>query len=165
MCFGQTQGRKTVQFFRPPRILTRRTKTASEVTVRFTWSWRFLESRELVRTVPLTSPVQQSPSVLQAELWGLCSLDLACSAAPSRRVNDGRPDSFYDFFFFLMIFRRAYNSWWTEIRFVHMFATRCYRHLTLQRDTYIWQYRPWHKGLCQWHTLEKRYILSYAWLP
>lgn len=104
MCFGQTQGRKTVQSFRPPRILTRRTKTASEVTVRFTWSWRFIESRELVRTVPLTSPVQQSPSVLQAELWGLCFLDLACSAAPSRRVNDGRPDSFYDFF--LMIFRR-----------------------------------------------------------
>lgn len=134
-------------------ISSRITKTPSEVTVRFTWSWRFTESRELVRTVHLTGPVQQSPSVLHAELWGLCSLDLACSSS----------------LFFVMIFRRrrAIHSLWQLMDR----DTFCYHvcNSVLQTpdvaEGYIWQYTPWHKGLCQWHNLDKRYILLYAWLP
>lgn len=48
-------------------------------------------------------PYSTSHSTLQAELWGLCSLELARSAAPRRRVNDGRPDDSYDFFIITVI--------------------------------------------------------------
>ena len=44
--------------------------------------------------------------LLQAELWGLC-----CSvAAPSRRVSDGRPGLFHDFFLWFHKSRRGEHS-------------------------------------------------------
>lgn len=132
------QARMTVQFFCHPHILafywnTIRGSCAIYVILEI-YGVQSARPDCPPRVWAGPSPVQQAQSTLQAELWGLCSLEL-CSAAPRRGVNDGRPDAYYDFFLLLlfMIFRRGQAMhmacWWhqmmdREIHFGIMFTSR-----------------------------------------
>lgn len=122
-----------------------------KVTVRFTRRRRFMESRKLVPTVLPTSTAESVRAVSYGAFAPLHGLPRAAS---SRRVNDGRPESYlwllkwFFFFFFCEVEREPPSAFGQAVT-----QRRHYSNVLL--ETELW----WHQLVSSMAELRKRDLI------